>query len=172
MDMSLVYWDSSYNMILAVNFAIVIALFTCLRFFSGMMAHLDPNKELLIKDNAAFGLSVASVTLSLTILLNSVMYGTMGGDLQSAATAVALFGAAPLVSDDAYRYVWDGRVQRFGLSPYETVPNDPALAYLHTDLTRRIDPTSAALPTIYPPAAELFFRSVTTLHESVTSMVV
>jgi alpha-1,6-mannosyltransferase len=92
--------------------------------------------------------------------------------LLAVAWRVALFGAAPLVSDDAYRYVWDGRVQRFGLSPYETVPDDPALAHLHTDVTRRIDPTSAALPTIYPPAAELFFRSVTTLHESVTSMVV
>jgi len=85
---------------------------------------------------------------------------------------VAMVPAAPLVSDDVYRYVWDGRVQRFGLNPYRTVPDDPALEHLHSEATRRIDPTSAALPTIYPPVAELFFRSVTAVHESVTAIVI
>ena len=89
----------------------------------------------------------------------------------SAVWRVALLAGAPLVSDDVYRYVWDGRVQRFGVNPYETAPDDPAVEHLHTDLTRRIDPTSAELPTIYPPAAELFFQLVTTVHESVMAMV-
>ena len=78
---------------------------------------------------------------------------------------------APLVSDDVYRYMWDGRVQQFGHNPYESAPADPALAHLHTASTALIDPTSARLPAIYPPAAQLFFRGVTTLHESVTMMV-
>ena len=90
--------------------------------------------------------------------------------LLALAWRIALMSGAPLVSDDVYRYVWDGRVQRFGLNPYETTPADPALAHLHTEVTRRIDPTSAALPAIYPPAAELFFRAVTTVHESVTAL--
>ena len=76
----------------------------------------------------------------------------------------------PLVSDDVYRYIWDGRVQRHRLNPYFTAPNDPEARPLHTDLTRRIDPTSAVLPTIYPPGAQLFFRLVTTLHESTLAM--
>ena len=88
------------------------------------------------------------------------------------AWRLALMGAAPLVSDDVFRYVWDGRVQRAGLNPYETVPDDPALVHLHTDVTRRIDPTSAELPTIYPPAAELFFRAVTALHPSPMAIIV
>jgi len=83
-----------------------------------------------------------------------------------------LLGAAPLVSDDVFRYLWDGRVQQHGLNPYETVPSDPSLALLHTDLTRQIDPTNAALPTIYPPAAERFFLLVTVVHESVLAMAV
>ncbi len=92
--------------------------------------------------------------------------------LLSAVWRVVLLAGAPLVSDDIYRYVWDGRVQRFGVNPYETAPDDPAVGHLHTDLTRRIDPTSAELPTVYPPGAELFFRLVTTVHESVMAMVV
>ena len=83
---------------------------------------------------------------------------------------LVLLGAAPLVSDDAYRYVWDGRVQQHGLNPLETAPADPALARLHTELTRRIDPTSAVLPSIYPPLAQRFFLGVTSVHESVLAM--
>ena len=83
---------------------------------------------------------------------------------------VVLITGAPLVSDDVYRYIWDGRVQRFGHDPYQSVPDDPELAHLHTESTARIDPASARLPTIYPPAAQLFFRAATTVHESVTMM--
>ena len=87
------------------------------------------------------------------------------------AVRAAVAGGAPLVSDDVYRYLWDGRVQQFGLSPYEAVPDDPALAGLHTAETRRIDPTSAVLPSIYPPLAQRFFLAVTVLDDSVTAMV-
>ena len=90
----------------------------------------------------------------------------------SAVWRVALLASAPLVSDDVYRYVWDGRAQRFGVNPYATAPDDSSVAHLSTDLTRQIDPTNAELPTIYPPAAQLFFRLVTTVHESVVAMVV
>src|SRR5262250_1737891 len=34
--------------------------------------------------------------------------------------------------DDIHRYVWDGRLQRFGYNPYLVVPNDPAVEKLHT----------------------------------------
>ena len=37
---------------------------------------------------------------------------------------------APITSTDAYRYVWDGRVQLSGSSPYSHVPLDDALAKL------------------------------------------
>ena len=92
--------------------------------------------------------------------------------LLAVAWRVAIVPATPLVSDDVYRYLWDGRVQHFGFNPYRSAPDDPALEHLHVDATRRIDPTSAALPTIYPPVAELFFWSVTAIHESVTAIVI
>lgn len=88
------------------------------------------------------------------------------------AWRVVLLDGVPLVSDDVYRYVWDGRVQQRGLNPYETIPADPALASLHTDLTRQIDSTNAALPTIYPPLAQRFFLGVTTVHESVEAVAI
>jgi alpha-1,6-mannosyltransferase len=88
-----------------------------------------------------------------------------------ACLALALGGRAPLVtlpeawSSDAVRYVWDARVQRAGLNPYDIRPEDEDVDGLHTDLTRRVD--AAWLPTIYPPVAQLYFRAVAGIHESV-----
>lgn len=82
--------------------------------------------------------------------------------------ARAVLLAAPEdAARDAIRYVWDARVQRAGLNPYEVRPDDPALRFLHTDLTRGMD--AAWLPTIYPPAAQVYFRLVAALHESLAA---
>jgi hypothetical protein len=47
-------------------------------------------------------------------------------------------------------------------------PNDPAVAALHTAETRTMNHPD--LPSPYPPGAELFFRAVTAIHESVFAM--
>jgi alpha-1,6-mannosyltransferase len=70
--------------------------------------------------------------------------------------------------DDVRRYVWDGRLQRFGYNPYVVVPDDPAFAVMHTAETRALN--NPDLPSIYPPGAQLFFRAVTAIHESAFAM--
>jgi hypothetical protein len=70
--------------------------------------------------------------------------------------------------DDIHRYVWDGRLQRLGYSPYIVVPNDPAVRGLHTAETR--DLNHPDLPSPYPAGAQLFFRAVTAIHESTFAM--
>jgi hypothetical protein len=70
--------------------------------------------------------------------------------------------------DDIHRYVWDGRLQRLGYNPYLVVPSDPALAGLHTLETRTLN--NAYLPSPYPAGAELFFRAITAIHESVFTL--
>jgi alpha-1,6-mannosyltransferase len=74
----------------------------------------------------------------------------------------------PGADDDIHRYVWDGRVQRLGYNPYIVVPSDPALAGLHTPETRTLNHPD--LPSPYPAGAELFFRAVTGIHESVFAL--
>jgi alpha-1,6-mannosyltransferase len=74
----------------------------------------------------------------------------------------------PTLSTDVYRYVWDGRVQQLGYSPYLLVPSSVALRHLHTAETLRMN--FPDLPTPYPPAAELFFRAVTTFDESARAL--
>src|SRR2546429_7473349 len=70
----------------------------------------------------------------------------------------------PGADDDIHRYVWDGRLQRLGYNPYIVVPSDPALAGLHTPVTR--DLNNPDLPSPYPAGAQLFFRAVTAIQES------
>ena len=74
----------------------------------------------------------------------------------------------PGADDDVHRYLWDGRVQRLGYNPYLVVPNDPALAGLHTPETRTLN--NPEVPSPYPPGAQLFFRLVTAIHESVYAL--
>lgn len=70
----------------------------------------------------------------------------------------------PLTSDDVYRYVWDGRVQLAGISPYRFPPMDEALAFLRDPMLfppgDKIMINRPGVPTIYPPGAQLWFTMI------------
>ena len=67
--------------------------------------------------------------------------------------------AVPSLSDDFFRYVWDGHVQRQGYSPYRSPPDAPEVAPLRDGYywpkVNRKEQTSA-----YPPLAELVFEAL------------
>jgi len=90
------------------------------------------------------------------------------GMVLAAVWHIAFLRVAAGADDDIHRYVWDGRLQRLGYNPYLVVPNDPTLAALHTPETRTLN--NAYLPSPYPAGAELFFRAVTAIHESVFTL--
>ncbi|MGB7281497.1 MAG: hypothetical protein WBE13_04470 [Candidatus Acidiferrum sp.] len=75
---------------------------------------------------------------------------------------------APGSDDDVHRYIWDGRVQRLGYNPYIVVPSDPSLRGLHTSETHTLN--NPNVPSPYPAGAQLFFRAVTSIHESIFAM--
>ena len=67
-----------------------------------------------------------------------------------------LVGVPPTLSDDLYRYLWDGRVQQAGINPYRYAPDDQALAHLRTPDWSSMNHRD--IPTIYPPLTQLAFR--------------
>jgi len=78
--------------------------------------------------------------------------------------------AAPYLSDDVYRYIWDGRVQAAGINPYRYVPSAPELAHLRDDrIYPKINRRDYA-QTIYPPFAETLFLLTTRISESIAWM--
>jgi len=108
--------------------------------------------------------------LALYLVLHGALVGLMAVAWRQAAGAssvlrwifvgavlfrlIAAFGE-PTLSDDLYRYVWDGRVQVAGIHPYVHAPTDPALEALRDEDWGLIN--HPEVRTIYPPLAQMVF---------------
>jgi hypothetical protein len=105
---------------------------------------------------------------------------TADGPDQRAVLIIILAGAVlmrlgllfvePYLSTDIYRYIWDGRVQAAGINPYRHVPSAPELAQLRDAVIYPNINRADYAVTIYPPAAQVIFLTVTRLGESVVAM--
>jgi alpha-1,6-mannosyltransferase len=73
----------------------------------------------------------------------------------------------PRLSTDIYRYIWDGRLQVFGINPYLYVPVDSRLAGLRDDSIYPNINRKEYAHTIYPPVAQIFFFLVTRVTQSI-----
>lgn len=67
----------------------------------------------------------------------------------------------PKLSEDVYRYLWDGRLVAEGVNPFPHAPSDPSLARYHDALLSRLN--HADVPTIYPPMAQVLFGATARL---------
>ena len=84
------------------------------------------------------------------------------------AMRVAFLRTEPVLSDDIFRYVWDGRVQHQVGNPYLYPPQAAELASLRDALYQEIN--NKDIPTLYPPLMETSFFLVTSLSERVLFM--
>ncbi len=70
---------------------------------------------------------------------------------------LAFFWLLPGLSDDAFRYVWDGWIQTQGINPYLYRPDEAALAgFQASPLYDGLN--SASFYSVYPPVSQLLFR--------------
>lgn len=153
------------------------ALTTALAFTftgGGTLGHRGPLSLWYPVDLALFVLAVRA--------LRRVPVGRVAGLVLAGSVAVAAAAvlAPPRTSDDAYRYLWDGRVQAAGISPYAYPPDAPQLAGLRAQAPA-LFPTGRSctgwdlrvaapgfcshvnrpgVPTIYPPVAEGWFAGL------------
>ena len=87
--------------------------------------------------------------------------------LVGVVSRLLLAGTTPTLSDDIYRYRWDGLVQRAGIDPYLYPPNHPALDTLRDGQDQLIN--FPHLRTVYPPLTELAFFAAAATSSSVTA---
>src|SRR5680860_909161 len=71
---------------------------------------------------AFYGLSLAGFALLATAAAALPLRGAL---VAAVILRVIFLPGAPSLSDDIYRYEWDGRVQQAGINPYRFAPNDP-----------------------------------------------
>ena len=66
------------------------------------------------------------------------------------------FTKPEILSDDVYRFYWDGKVQTYGINPYLYPPQSPELNLVpRDDFYLKIN--HRQYPTIYPPLSQFFF---------------
>jgi alpha-1,6-mannosyltransferase len=78
--------------------------------------------------------------------------------------------APVFLSSDAYRYVWDGRVQAAGINPYRYIPADPQLSFLRDETIYPDINRADYAHTIYPPTAQIGFFVFEHISDSLMGM--
>ncbi len=96
---------------------------------------------------AADGRERGSVRMDLALIVGVALLLRLG-----------LIFTTPSLSDDLFRYVWDGKVLNAGVNPYLYPPSAPELAHLRGPLWQGIN--HKEMPTPYPPLAEALFAAV------------
>jgi hypothetical protein len=110
---------------------------------------------------------VLAIRLPRRVALPAILLGAL-------ALRLAALAGPPTLSDDLFRYAWDGHVQTVGVDAYRYASTDPALARLR-DPWLWPDPSGCAsldrspgctrinrptVRTIYPPLAQAWFSGV------------
>ena len=128
-----------------------------------MIARVGGALLVLIALSASFGhaLQAHFVVAALVWVLCLRQHASVGLVLAVAAGTRVPFLFSDFFTDDLFRYVWEGRVQLAGFSPYVHAPADPALAYLRDASHARIN--HPEFTSIYPPFAQLLFAGATGL---------
>ena len=82
---------------IAIDFAIIIALFVSLKYIKGWVSNLHANDEITERDNFAFGISFAAGLVALAIVLTGVSSGAFAVNLQQEALQMAAYGLLAIV---------------------------------------------------------------------------
>ncbi len=141
--------------------AILLAAFVALEAMFAWLHHLR-NLEFFVVETIAVGLLGGVVYLLVIFGLEHTPESRNSLWMLLAAGIifrVMLWPLVPTLSNDLYRYRWDGKAQLHGLNPYLAQPDDPSLAPLwNTSDSNESRMPATDMPTIYPPLAEQVFK--------------
>ncbi len=123
-----------------------------------LRAHPGQDAVLFAVALAAWGLVWRAAAAGAPGLRRLLLFGLLG------VRALALVGG-PTLSDDAFRYVHEGRAQRLGLAvPYSTPPSE-IVPPPDDGTTARVNHKD--VPAAYPPGVELVLLATTALGDAV-----
>ncbi len=127
------------------------------------LALLGPSRDLLLPSLLAYSFGFAALLRlwrhDLDFLDNPRIL--LGG---AVLLRLTLFPALPDLSDDLYRYVWDGWLSASGVNPFRFIPSAPELgSFQDSDLFSEIN--SPDYHSIYPPLSQIVFLTGGVIYE-------
>jgi alpha-1,6-mannosyltransferase len=129
-----------------VTAALLEAGFLWMAFAGDLRAHLPILWSIVAIQFVALFLTFRQAKVSVPFML--VMAGLF---------RLTLLGTTPSLSDDLYRYAWEGRIQHVGVNPYRDAPAAAALEPYRNAVYPRIN--HKAVPSVYPPFTMAAFRA-------------
>lgn len=108
-------------------------------------------------------MSLGWVLLAIALVKRTVPLSASSRRIVIAVALVCIGVLTPIhdvLSDDVYRYIWDGWITTHGVNPYAYAPVDDGVQWLRTQGPAGWYPdivTFEKLKTIYPPGAEAWF---------------
>lgn len=92
---------------LLIDMAVAILLLGGIRYTTGIIGKVDTKNELAIKDNFAFGISLAGGVAAMGIALSGAITGELAGSYHIELVGMFTYGLAGLVLIKAGRYIHD-----------------------------------------------------------------
>ncbi len=124
-----------------------------------LLLHLPAAHPILIFGSVFIASSVMYVLMSWALvsvdISETILFLTIAAAI---AVRLSFISGSPVGSEDAYRYIWDGKVQAQGINPYLYTALDSRLAALHSPLLPAAM-NHADLKTIYFPLSQWIFYS-------------
>ncbi len=102
-----IHWDHGSNLTLLFDFALVILVFAGLRYFLGLLSHVSTTNELSIRDNPAFGVSLAGAVFAMAIVLAGAIYGEPVFTMKDSVVAVSTYGLVGIFLMGISRFIFD-----------------------------------------------------------------
>ncbi len=119
---------------------------------------------------ALFGLAFAAYVAALAVSPGLQARGLALALGLAVLWRLALVLGPPLLSDDVYRYVWEGRIQLLGGNPFAWSDRPEALRWAHLRDAVWEGINHKDYPAVYPPLWQLAARAVVACSDSVTAM--
>ena len=123
----------------------------------GRQANLDEH----VPEFIALSLAAGAIYLVAVYLTDHYRLGIAALLIVLAGAVVFRFyllQAPPELSDDVYRYQWEGRIERARINPYTAYPAKPGLEpFQNPEYPIQ---TAREIPTVYPPISEMVFALV------------
>lgn len=99
--------NATIFVVILANFALACIVLTCAKYLHAAITHVKADDELAIRDNPAFGVSMAGVVLGVMIMMTGVMSSEASLDLELQTMMTAGYGALGVILLSLSRLIFD-----------------------------------------------------------------